>query len=201
MLRLGLPLVWLLLLVLAVILIFASSASGKNATIGTYDIVIIGATPAGIMAAVAAARHSKQQRTILVLERTGHIGGLPANGLGATDIATKGATGGLFLEFVHRIKHYYVRRYGAQSKQVADCNGGYHFEPKAAREVFEWFLKSAGPNVRLLKMHQFDTEARWVVQEHSPATRVLKIRAFNRITGEDAWYSGKVRDYLASSSF
>ena len=93
----------------------------------------------------------------------------------ATFTATKGTTGGLFLEFVHRIRHYYVRLNGAQSKQVAGSNGGYHFEPKAAHDVFEWFLKSAGPNVKLLKMRQFDAEAKWVVQEHSPATRVLKI--------------------------
>ncbi len=30
----------------------------------------------------------------------GHAGGLVANGLGATDIITRGATAGLFLEFV-----------------------------------------------------------------------------------------------------
>jgi thioredoxin reductase len=60
------------------------------------DLVILGAIPAGITAAIAAARLSK---TSVLVERTSFIGGLPANGLGATDIATRRATGGLFLEF------------------------------------------------------------------------------------------------------
>ena len=57
------------------------------------------------MAAVSAARMGQ---SVLLLERTDNIGGLPANGLGATDIATRGATTGLFLEFVNRIQAYYV---------------------------------------------------------------------------------------------
>lgn len=44
------------------------------------------------MTAIAAARQGK---TSVILERTRHIGGLPANGLGATDIATREATTGL----------------------------------------------------------------------------------------------------------
>ena len=35
-------------------------------------------------------------RFLVLRERTGHIGGLPANGLGVTGISTKGATSGLF---------------------------------------------------------------------------------------------------------
>ena len=54
-----------------------------------YDAVIVGGTPAGIMAGIAVARAG---RRAVILERTAHIGGLPANGLGATDIATRGAT-------------------------------------------------------------------------------------------------------------
>ena len=60
-----------------------------------YDVVIVGGNPGGIMAAIAAARQGK---TSVILERTKHIGGLPANGLGATDIATREATTGLFKE-------------------------------------------------------------------------------------------------------
>jgi hypothetical protein len=63
---------------------------------------------------------------VLLLERTVHIGGLPANGLGATDIATRGATGGLFKEFVGRVRQHYVDTYGADSQQVKDCSNGYH---------------------------------------------------------------------------
>lgn len=94
------------------------------------DIVIVGGTPGGIMAAIALARGGT---SVLLLERTGHIGGLPANGLGATDIATRGATGGLFLEFIHRIRDHY--------HDHPDCSGGYHFEPSVAERVLEALQK------------------------------------------------------------
>ena len=71
-----------------------------------YDLVIVGGTPGGIMAAIEAARMGK---TSVILERTAYIGGLPANGLGATDIATRGATTGLFSEFTQHIRNYYSK--------------------------------------------------------------------------------------------
>ena len=67
-----------------------------------YDVVIVGGTPGGIMAAIETARMGKKA---VILERTERIGGLPANGLGATDIATRGATTGLFSEFTNAIKN------------------------------------------------------------------------------------------------
>ena len=56
------------------------------------NLVIVGGNPGGIMCAISAAKLGKSST---ILERTAHIGGLPANGLGATDIATRGATTGL----------------------------------------------------------------------------------------------------------
>ena len=118
------------------------------------DVVIVGGTPGGVMAAIAAAREG---RTVILLERTAHVGGLPANGLGATDIATRGATGGLFLEFVGRIKAHYVGAYGADSQQVKDCSGGYHFEPSVAERIFADMLAQQ-PKVKVLRMRQFDAK-------------------------------------------
>ena len=96
-----------------------------------FDLVIVGATPGGIMTAVEAARMGKSS---VILERTSHIGGLPANGLGATDIATRGATTGLFSEFTEAIKQYYIDTYGENSQQVKDCSDGFHFEPSVAEK-------------------------------------------------------------------
>ena len=48
----------------------------------SFDLVIVGGNPGGIMTAIAAARQGKSS---VILERTNYIGGLPANGLGATD--------------------------------------------------------------------------------------------------------------------
>ena len=87
----------------------------------TYDVVIVGGTPAGITAAVAAAREGKNS---VILERSDHVGGLPVNGLGATDIATRGATAGLFARFVALNKAHYTEKYGADSQQARDCSDG-----------------------------------------------------------------------------
>ena len=120
-----------------------------------FDLVIVGGTPGGIMTAIAASREGK---TSVILERTQHIGGLPVNGLGATDIATKGATTGLFKEFVDSILTYYITKYGADSKQVRDCSQGYHFEPKVAAQIFQKMLDAEKANVTVLKMRQFDVQ-------------------------------------------
>lgn len=71
------------------------------------------------MAAISAARMGKKS---VILERTRYVGGLPANGLGATDIATRAATTGLFREFVDGVKQHYIDTYGPGSEQVKVCS-------------------------------------------------------------------------------
>lgn len=141
-----------ILLVLAGALFTSGTATAQVSAEQVYDVVIVGGTPGGIMAAISTARMGK---TALLLERTEHIGGLPANGLGATDIATRGATGGLFQEFVQRVRSHYVARYGENSRQVADCSNGYHFEPSVAEQVFEEMLQEH-PGITVERMMQFD---------------------------------------------
>ena len=119
-----------------------------------YDVVIVGGTPGGIMTAISAAREGMD---VVLLERTWHIGGLPANGLGATDITTRGATTGLFLEFVQRNKQYYVDTYGADSRQVKDCSDGYHFETSVAEKTFLAMLGEHRDRITVLFGRQFDS--------------------------------------------
>lgn len=138
-----------------VIFILSMLSMAISSAKDSYDIIIVGGTPGGIMASIAAAREGK---TSLILERTGHIGGLPANGLGATDIATRGATTGLFKEFVDRNKQYYIKTYGADSQQVIDCSDGYHFEPSVAEKVFLEMIVEQGTKITVLKHRQFDSD-------------------------------------------
>lgn len=149
------------------------------------DVVIVGGTPGGLMAGIAAAREG---RSVILLERTQHIGGLPANGLGATDIATRGATGGLFLEFVRRVKAYYVETYGADSQQVKDCSDGYHFEPSVAERIFEQMV-AEHPKLRVLKMRQFDARPENVVVQEG---RLREIRVLDRPSGQQERYAAEV---------
>ena len=156
-------------------------------TQNTYqaEVVVVGATPGGIASAVAAARRG---RSVLLLERSNHIGGLVANGLGATDIATRGATGGLFTQFTGRVKAHYVSTYGPESQQVEDCSDGYHFEPSVAERILESIL-SERPEIRILKRRQFDAHPTNVIMD---GNRVTGLWVLNLDVGVREQLSGKV---------
>lgn len=152
---------------------------------GTFDVVIVGATPGGIMTAIGAARGGA---SVVLLERTKHIGGLPANGLGATDITTRGATGGLFREFVDRMRAHYVKTYGADSPQAKDCSDGYHFEPSVAEKLFSEMIAEQ-PSITVRTLRQFDTDPANVVMD---GNRLTGIKILNRETGQSESYTGKI---------
>lgn len=152
----------------------------------TYDIVILGGTPGGIMAAISAAREGK---TSVILERSEHIGGLPVNGLGATDIATKGATTGLFKEFVDNILAYYISTYGENSKQVEDCSQGYHFEPKVAAAILQNMLDAEKSHITVRTMRQFNVNPENIVINQG---NIRQITIYNRITQKEETFQGKV---------
>lgn len=149
-----------------------------------YDLVIIGGNPGGIMAAISAA---KLGQTSVILERTEYIGGLPANGLGATDIATRNATTGLFKDFVDRVYQYYVSTYGEKSSQVQLCSNGYHFEPSVATTVFQDMIAEHKDKITILTMRQFDSDPNNLIVKDN---RIRKIIVTNRITGDKEIYEG-----------
>ncbi len=151
-----------------------------------YDVVIVGGTPGGIMTAISAAREGMD---VVLLERTWHIGGLPANGLGATDITTRGATTGLFLEFVQRNKQYYVDTYGADSRQVKDCSDGYHFEPSVAEKTFLAMLGEHRDRITVLFGRQFDSNPANVAMKGGD---IKSISVLDRSCGAVETYSGKI---------
>lgn len=152
----------------------------------SFEVVVVGGTPGGIMTAVAAAREG---RAAVILERSAHIGGLPANGLGATDIATRGATGGLFLEFVERVRRHYVETYGRDSEQVKQSSDGYHFEPRVAEKVFQAMIAEQGPRITVRLHRQFDAKAQNVVLV---GKRLSEIQITQCQTGASERYAGRV---------
>lgn len=104
-------------------------ALGEN----EYEVLVYGATPGGIGAAIAAARRGSR---VALLEPSGHIGGMMTSGLGRTDIPSLEASGSIFREFAGRIYAYYRDTYGSESQQVADCRDGLYFEPSVAARTF-----------------------------------------------------------------
>jgi len=145
------------------------------------------------MAAIAAARRG---RSAIILERTSHIGGLPANGLGATDIATRGVAAGLFKEFTDRIRRLYVTTYGEDSEQVRVSSDGYHFEPSVGEKILLEMLAEC-PAISVLTMRQFDALPERVGMRdgriHSVTVRNLATGTGETFTGTafvDATYEG-----------
>ena len=98
------------------------------------DVAVIGGTPAGVAAAIAAAREGLD---VVLVEPSRHLGGLMTSGLGATDIRPNESVGGIFRRFVGMVREHYASTYGEDSEQVRDCNGGYRFEPSVAERLLE----------------------------------------------------------------
>ena len=87
--------------VLSVIVAFDCAAESER-----HALVVYGATPAGIAAAVQAQTEGVD---VVLIEPSNRIGGLTAGGLGQTDIGHKEAFGGLSRKFYRAIKRYYAK--------------------------------------------------------------------------------------------
>ena len=98
------------------------------------DVAVIGGTPAGVAAAITAARAGLD---VVLVEPSRHLGGLMTNGLGATDIRPNESVGGIFRQFVGMVREHYASTYGEDSQQFQDCNDGYRFEPSVAEGLLE----------------------------------------------------------------
>jgi hypothetical protein len=64
------------------------------------DVAVYGGTPAGVTAAIQAARMGKK---VMLLSFNNHVGGMTSGGLTATDIGNRAAIGGLTIEFYNRL--------------------------------------------------------------------------------------------------
>ncbi|MGE3780877.1 MAG: FAD-dependent oxidoreductase, partial [Pirellulaceae bacterium] len=101
------------------------------------DVVVYGATPGGIAAAMSAATGGAR---VALVEPTPRIGGLITSGLSHSDFRTLEGLNGAFLEFARRVEAYYVAAYGADSPQVRDSFHGTFAEPKVNLAVLEQML-------------------------------------------------------------
>jgi FAD dependent oxidoreductase/S-layer homology domain len=94
------------------------------------DVVVYGATPGGIMAALTAARAGVK---VTLIEPSRHVGGIMSSGLVYTDIGDQSTLGGFTEEFFDRV-----------AQIEGSVWGKFHFEPHVAEAVFEQMLSSAG---------------------------------------------------------
>ncbi|NLP10879.1 FAD-dependent oxidoreductase [bacterium] len=126
----------------------ASPSGRQPESIDDYDVVIYGATSAGVTAAIQVQRMG---RTAVILEPGQHVGGLTSGGLGSTDTGNKAVVGGLSREFYQRIKKYYddpqVWRYESQSDYARyrpQDDAMWTFEPHVAERILRQMLEQSG---------------------------------------------------------
>ncbi len=113
------------------------------------DVVVYGGTPAGVAAAIAAA---DKGLSVVVVEMTSHIGGMISGGLVETDIGDRKTVGGTAHRFFEDIKDYYLKKYGADSRQYKACREGLMYEPSAGERIFDRWL--AEKKVQVFKKYR-----------------------------------------------
>lgn len=143
---------------------------------GESDVLIYGATPGGVMAAVTAARAG---HSVILVEYTDHIGGIVSNGLTNADIARKQAVGGIYAEFRARVKQHYTalhqRNPTAQSAADLKLVGeGYRTEAHVAERIFNDMVDGEGGRIQRRLRHELKET---VVVEGRLTAVVLEDRA------------------------
>lgn len=129
------------------LLLLPLALSSANAA----EVVVYGGTPAGVMAAVAAARHG---HSVALVDLNNHVGGVVSGGLVATDMGDPKTVGGLAGEFFQRITKYYNDKYGPDSKQVRACNEGRRLEPSTAEKIFDEMIAEQ-PGIKVYRRLRF----------------------------------------------
>ena len=149
----------LLLGSLAMAFTLSATAGRARAADVIVDVAVYGATPAGICAAVAAAREG---RNVALIEPTGHVGGVMSGGLSFSDSnqCDRRTLLGLFEEIHKRIAAKYEEQGVTLPYDVAvKDQSRWMYEPHVAQEVFDEML----------------AEAKVQVVRNAPATRAPKI--------------------------
>lgn len=170
------------------------------------DVVVYGATSAGIAAAIQARRMGK---TVLLLDPGTHVGGLTTGGLSWTDIGNKQVIGGIAREFYQRIKakyepdsmwnweprnDYYTKK---NSPNRAGEDAMWTFEPKIASEVYRELLREHGIEVQLRQ--RLDLRPERGVRMRGPWIEAIRMEDGTEYVGAafiDATYEG---DLMARS--
>lgn len=150
------------LLLLIILTLYSLNSFSKNKA---YDVVIYGATSAGIIAAVETARSGK---TVIIINPNDHIGGLTTGGLGSTDIGNKNVIGGISREFYQRIKKYYENPDNWKWQKPSEYlvhgvpldltkeDAFWYFEPSAAMSVYQDFINEY--RIPILTAERLDLE-------------------------------------------
>ena len=117
---------------------FTPGIRASDSRILYADVVVYGATPSGIIAAVNSARLGKK---VILLEASRFVGGMVAGGLSSTDVGFPYVISGLTKEFFNRTNKI------EKENQVKPVNQ-WMVEPHIATQVFLQMLNEAGVDIK-----------------------------------------------------
>jgi len=145
------------------------------------DVVVYAGTPAGITAAIAAAREG---RSVALVELNNRVGGMVSGGLTNTDIGQRWTVGGLAEEFLTRAVNHYKEKYGEDSEQYKACKNGRKYEPSVAEMTFEKMLAEQ-PGIKVWKRHRYHSLA-------MDGAKITSITAEDPVTKKKVTFEGEV---------
>ena len=143
-----------------------------------FDVVVIGGTPSGICASIAAAGNG--YRVCLIAEQN-HLGGVMASGLGSTDSGNPELIGGIAREVFREIAAHYRKTYGRDSPQFEQCRQGLRFEPQVAEKIFDRLVEHS--KIKVLKGWQF-------IDCGGEKNRITSVQLRHRTSGREHTISG-----------
>lgn len=126
--------------------IVALLGSFTPATAAQYDIVVIGATPAGIAAAMTAGREGKK---VMLVEQAPVPGGMLSSGVSFADDSILAANSGIFDEFRRRVAQYHratladdpvMKEHLTKPRMRWNLAEGQGWEPKTAARIYREML-------------------------------------------------------------
>lgn len=182
----------------ALVLIPLTGRAAAATETKSADVIIYGATPAGIAAAVQTSRMGHS--AILICPEKA-LGGMMAGGLGASDKGVTWTVGGLALEYFERVYKYYqnpeawrsetraeyVPKHGQTTKEIYKSQ--YYFEPHVATKIFNAMLSEA--KVTVIKGELLNRKDG--VIKDGPTIREIVMESGLRLKGKyfiDASYEG-----------
>lgn len=153
---------------------------------GPFDVVVYGATPAGVCASIAACREGA---TVCLIEPLELVGGMMSSGLSFSDSnqMARECLLGLFEEFHKRVVQAYAAKGVTLPYRVSVKNQDHWtYEPHVAEGVFLEMLREAG--VKLQLGHSFES-----IEKDGVRIRRLHLREGLRVEARvfiDASYEG-----------
>lgn len=158
----------------------------------TADVIVYGASPAGLAAAQAAVR---QGASVVLVEPSTHIGGLITGGIGCTDTGTPHFVGGLSAEFFNAVIAETNRAIPIPQDPFILFRGeklpwrkprSWDLEPRMARLIFEsWVARGAYPLLKNRRVQSVSTRDKRI--------QSLQLTDGSRLNGKvfiDASYEG-----------